>query len=152
MSILPLHWLQEFSWGADMQKTTLKHLKLEEANPTLELISPKSCQSSSLKLFEAGNYLDCKALGGLLLRAWKVIDILETQLRWKPLHTVVVLPGGSFTQFLFKGKRNMICCLSLNIVLLSNMQKSTANESDSHLNYPNAMRSSTTKIYTIILL
>lgn len=38
------------------------------------------------------------------------------------------------------------------MVPLSNMQNPIANESDSHLNYPNAMRSGTTKIYTIMLV
>lgn len=147
---LPLNRLQEFSWGAHMQKTALKHLKVEEANPTLELISPKICQSSSLKLFEAGNYLGYKALGGLLLQDWRVIDILETQFQWKSLHTVVILPGGSFTWFLFKRKGKVICCLLLNMVPLSNMHNPIANESDTHLNYPNALRSDTTKIYTVI--
>lgn len=85
---------QEFSWGACTQNTAPKRLKLQEAKPTFELISPKRYQSSSLKHFEAGNYLGWKALGGLLLRAWKVIDILETQFQWKALHTARMLPGG----------------------------------------------------------
>lgn len=48
----------------------------------------------------------------------------------------------------------MICCLLLNMAPLSNMQNTIANELDSHLNYPNAMRKGTTKIqlYPIILV